>query len=75
MEKYDPTRQVPDGNIVRRTLFACWITKATYTHSEYVILITFPLQQWLHERASMLRYTYIACLITYLTVVTAIQAT
>jgi len=25
------------------------------------ILIAFPLQQWLHERASMLRYTYIAC--------------
>ena len=23
----------------------------------------FPLQQWLHERASMLRYTYIACLV------------
>jgi len=26
--------------------------------SEYVILIAFPLQQWLHERASMLHYTY-----------------
>jgi len=25
--------------------------------SEYVMLIAFPLQQWLHERASMLRYT------------------
>jgi hypothetical protein len=23
----------------------------------------FPLQQWLHERASMLRYTYIACIV------------
>ena len=30
-------------------------------HSEYVILIAFPLQQWLNERASVLRYTYIAC--------------
>jgi hypothetical protein len=29
----------------------------TNTHTEYVILIDFPLQQWLHERASMLRYT------------------
>ena len=36
---------------------ACW--RATNTHSEYVILIAFPLQQWFHERASMLRYTYI----------------
>jgi len=23
----------------------------------------FPLQQWLHERASLLRYAYIACLV------------
>ena len=37
----------------------CWIPKATDTHSEYVIPIAFPLQQWLHERALMLRYTYI----------------
>jgi len=44
-----------------RMRFACWIPKATDTHSEYVILSVFPLQQWLHERASMLRYTYIAC--------------
>ena len=42
---------------------ACWITKATNTHSEYVILIALPLQQWLHERPSMLRYTYIAYLV------------
>ena len=26
------------------------------------MLIAFPLQQWLHERASLLRYTYSACL-------------
>ena len=42
---------------------ACRIHKATDTHSEYVILIAFPLQQWLHERVSMLRYTYIARLV------------
>ena len=36
---------------------ACCIIKATNTHSEYVIPIAFPLQQWLHERVSMLRYT------------------
>jgi len=48
---------------------ACWIPKASYTHSEYVILIAFPRQQWLHERALMLRYTYIAffvCMMGYL---------
>jgi hypothetical protein len=37
---------------------ACWITKATNTQPQYVILIVFPLQQWLHEGASMLRYIY-----------------
>ena len=37
---------------------ACWINKAKETNSEYVMLIAFPLQQWLHERASLLRYTY-----------------
>jgi hypothetical protein len=41
---------------------AYWIPKATDTNSEYVILIALPLQQWLHERVSMLRYTYTAFL-------------
>jgi hypothetical protein len=41
---------------------ASCIPKATDTHSEYVILTAFPLQQWLHQSASMLRYTYVACL-------------
>jgi len=26
---------------------------------QYVIIISFRLQQWLHERASILRYTYV----------------
>jgi len=38
-------------------LIACWINKARNTHSEYKIVIACPLQQWLHERASMLRYS------------------
>jgi len=38
------------------TQTACCILKYTNTHSEYVILIAFPLQQWLHESNSMLRY-------------------
>jgi len=42
---------------------ACWIPKATNTHSQYAILIAFPQQQQLHACASMLRYTYIACLV------------
>jgi len=47
--------------------FACWIPKATHARArtEYasLILIAFPLHQWLRERASMLRHTYIACFV------------
>jgi len=43
--------------------FACWKTKATDIHSDYVILIAFPRQQWLHERASIIRYKYMACIV------------
>jgi hypothetical protein len=42
---------------------ACWIPKATNTHSECVMLIAFPLQQCLRKRASTLRHTYIGCLV------------
>ena len=47
------------------TRIACWTPKATNTHSEYVMLIAFPLQQWLQERPSMLRYTCIGCLVWF----------
>jgi len=40
----------------------CWIHKATNTQSEYVMIFAFP-TQLLHERPSMLCYTYIAFLI------------
>ena len=53
--KYGTARQATDDNIIRCTRFACWITKATDTHSEYVTLIAFPRQQWLRELTSMLR--------------------
>ena len=45
---------------ILRTRIECWITKATHTHTQYVILTAPALQQCLHERASMLRYAYIA---------------
>ena len=42
----------PEMKIWRMRL-ACWIPKATNTHTGYAILNAFPLQQWLH--ASILR--------------------
>jgi len=61
MEKYCKAVLATDGT--RRMRIAYWIPKTTNTHLEYIILIAFPLQQWMHGSASLLRYTYIACLV------------
>ena len=58
-------RQATDDNMIRRMRFACWMTKATDTHSECVILLAFARQQWLRESVSMWRCMYIACLAYY----------
>jgi len=69
--QYGTAGQATDGNMVQRDkpqmtiwrmCFACWITKATDTHSEYLIFIALPRHHWLRERASLLHYTYIACI-------------
>jgi len=44
---------------------ACWTTKATNTHPEYIILLAFPWPQWLRERPPMLRL-YVHCHSCYL---------
>ena len=62
MQKYRRNGQVTGDSIVRCMRITCCITKATYTHSECVLFIAFPLQQWLHERASMVRYSALAVL-------------
>jgi collagenase-like PrtC family protease len=56
MRMNTPTR--PDTHIHART------RKHAHT-DQYVILNAFPQQQWFRERASMICYTYIACLVTY----------
>jgi hypothetical protein len=55
-KEYGTARQVTN-NIIWGLRVASWIPKATATHSEYVISNAVPLQQWLRERVSMLRYT------------------
>jgi len=57
-------RDMPQVAIWRMRI-ASWIPKATnkHTHTSCVTLIAFPLQRWMHERASLLRYTYIARLV------------
>ena len=51
--------------IAWRMLFVYWVTKAGNKHFEYVIGVAFPFQQWLNKRTSVLRYTYIACLVMH----------
>jgi hypothetical protein len=64
VEKYCRVGQATDENMAQAhcmlDTYAC-----NYTHSGCVILITFSLQQQLHKRALLLRYTYIACLVLF----------
>ena len=64
MEKYYRAGQATDDNIAYEH---CMMDAQgyQYTHSGCAVIMAFPLQQWLHERASMLRYTYIACLVNF----------
>jgi hypothetical protein len=39
------------------------VSKATDTDSDYVVLIALRLEQWAHNRVSLLRYAYIDCLV------------
>jgi len=39
VQKYGTAGEATDDNIILRMRFACWVTKAIDTHSEYVALI------------------------------------
>jgi hypothetical protein len=62
VEKCGRSIQATDENRIRLKRIACWISKATDAHLEYVIFVAFPQQKWLCERASVLGYTCIAVL-------------
>jgi hypothetical protein len=61
VEKYGTAGQATDDNVVRLIRFACRITNATNTQSEYVILIAFARQKLLREQRLKLRL-YVECL-------------
>jgi hypothetical protein len=58
-------REATGDNIKRRMRFACWVTNARSTHSEYVILIPFPRQSWLRNAPHCYLYMYTACLLIF----------
>jgi hypothetical protein len=66
---WDNVEKIVDPDRPQTTVWliwvACWIPKARNTHSEHVIINALPLQQRLHKSASLLRYTYLACLISF----------
>jgi hypothetical protein len=49
VEKHGRDGETTDGMIKRPACIACWITKATDTHKEYVTLLGFARQLWLCE--------------------------
>ena len=61
VEKY--CRAVQATKEICRMRIACWIPKATDTRSENVIRIALTLQQYLHDRPSLLRFTHIASIL------------
>jgi hypothetical protein len=65
VEKHFRARQATDGNMEN---VHCMLDTKDYTntHSGCEILIALPLQQWLHDFTSMLRYTFTACLVIVL---------
>jgi len=48
------------------TRIACWITKATHTDSDYVILIPFPTATMAAQTRLNVSHTYINCLVVLL---------
>jgi hypothetical protein len=52
--------------LIWRMRTARWIPEATNIHSQHLIRTVFPLQRWLHDRTSLLRYTHIVCLVKFL---------
>ena len=62
MEKYGSTGQVTDDNTIQCVRFACRVNKATGTLRNYNIH-SFSTPTKVSERASIIRYTYIGCLV------------
>jgi hypothetical protein len=60
MEKYCRARQATDENMAHAH---CMLGTKVYEYTLRICNNAFPLQQRLHKRAFMLRYTYIACLV------------
>jgi len=66
VEKYCTAGQATDDNVEHAHLKAGYLILQKHTLSEYVIYTASPIQQLIHEGASVLRYMYMACLVLVL---------
>ena len=60
VEKYCTAGQVTGDSISRCMSIACWIPKATNTHSEYAILLVFTLKNG-YKNAHQLYIHFLSC--------------
>ena len=56
-------QQAKDDKTIRRMHLACWITKATDTHSEYVTLLLSHGKNGYADAPELHVYSYVSCLI------------
>ena len=63
MEKYRRARQATADDMTRAHFMLDTKDSRHAVRIYCIILIAFPLQQWLQECAAMLRYTYISSLV------------
>ena len=65
MEQFGRGEEATDNSLIRRRKYTIVLPdnkgKNADTRSGYLVVIAFPRQQWLRERALILRYTYTAC--------------
>ena len=66
VEKYSRARQATHDNIMWRRSIAYWVTKATETHSEYLIRIAFHGNSGCVNELQCHVYAYAASLVLYL---------
>jgi hypothetical protein len=67
VENYGTAGQATDDYIIRRMRFACWIPKATNTHSEHEIRIAFHGKNDVENAPQSYVYTCIVCHVEQLT--------
>jgi hypothetical protein len=64
--KYGTDSQITDNNILRRMRVARWLTKATDTHFEYVIIITlYRATMVMRTRPTLMFYVRRLCCFKY----------